>query len=132
MDIKVQYIGKLFTLLAGLIILAHAAVPHHHHFGLTHSSEHETTCETPIQDKTPKDHDSHCRAFNILISERTNNSSFNKSISENVIFYIARITNNIEIPPIKELITSIFDYRAIFLKQFLSIAHSLRAPPAIY
>ena len=128
---KGQYIGRLFIFLAGLIILAHAVVPHHHHFELTHSSGQDSTCESSAQKKNNENTDSHCHAFNLLVSEKTTNSSLNNSLSEYFSFYLPGIIATIEIPPVKYLITTFFGHQAIFLKQFFITAQSLRAPPVI-
>jgi len=112
--------------MAGLIILAHAVVPHHHHFEFAHSSGQESTCESS-GNETP---DSHCYAFNILVSGKTSNSSLNFSLAEYFSFYLPGIIANIETPSFRELIPAYFGYRATFLKQFFVTAQSLRAPPA--
>ena len=130
MNLKGQHIGRLITFLAGLIILAHTVVPHHHHFELIHSSEQEPTCENPSQEKNNESPGSHCHAFNILLSERTNNFSSKTSLSEHFSFYLNGIITNIEILPVKSVTAIIFGYKTIFLKQFFFSACSHRAPPA--
>lgn len=130
MNSKGQHIGKLFTCLAGLIILAHAVVSHHHHFDLTHSSAQESTCESTAQEKNNENPDYHCYAFNILVSGKTTNSSLNNSLSEYFSFFLPGIIANIEIPPVKNLTATIFDHQVIFLKQFFFTTQLLRGPPA--
>lgn len=129
MNLKKQHIGRLFTFLACLIILAHVAVPHHHHFELTHSSVQGPTCESSAQDKNTETPDSHCYAFNILVSGKTTNFSLNNSLSDYSSFYLPGIIASIETPPVKNLIVKVFDFQVIFLKQFFFTAHSLRGPP---
>lgn len=130
MNLKKQHIGRLFTFVAGLIILAHAVVPHHHHFELLHSAQEKSSCENSAQKKNTENPDAHCHAFNILVSGKTTISSINNSLSDYFSFYLPGIIANIEIPPVKNLITTIFDHRVIFIKQFFITAQSLRAPPA--
>ena len=131
MYLKVQHIGRLFTFLAGLIILAHAVVPHHHHFELLHSAQEKSTCENSTHDENSENPNSHCHAFNILVSGKTTISSLNNSLPDYFSFYLPGIIANIEIPPVKNHITTFFGYRAIFIKQFFASAQSLRAPPVI-
>lgn len=128
-----QHIGRLFTFFAGLIILAHAVVPHHHHFEGTHSSEQELTCESPAQEKSNEEEntDFHCHAFNILIVEKTTQSSLNHSLPGYFNFCLAGINANIEIPPFKNVNVTFFGYQVIFLKQFFFTAHTFRGPPEI-
>ncbi|HCY40161.1 MAG TPA: hypothetical protein DHV48_02220 [Prolixibacteraceae bacterium] len=130
MKLKGQHIGRIFTFLAGLIILVHGVVSHHHHFELKHSSELESICESSAQDKNTEPPDFHCQAFNILASGKTTISSFNNSLSDFFSFYLAGIIVNIEIPPVKIVTTTIFGYQAVFLKQFFFTTRSLRGPPA--
>ncbi|MEE4198684.1 MAG: hypothetical protein V2I54_13680 [Bacteroidales bacterium] len=128
-NLKGQHIGSFFTFFAGLIILAHAVVPHHHHFELTHSSEQESTCESPVQEESNEDPVTHCHAFNVLVSEKTTNSSLNRPLPEFPEFYLAGINANIEIPPLKRVTTKFYGHQAIFIKQILLTTLSLRAPP---
>jgi hypothetical protein len=129
-NLKEQHIGRGLTFLAGLIILVHAVFPHHHHFELTHSSEQELTCESSTQEKNAETPDSHCYAFNILVSGKTTNSSLYNPLSDYFSFYLPGIIANIETPSVRNLINTFFGYQAIFLKQFFVTAQSLRAPPA--
>ena len=124
MNFKGQHIGGIFTFLAGLIILAHAVVPHHHHFELIHSSGQESTCEIPAQEKNTEAQDSHCHAFNIIVSDKTNTTFLKQSISD-----IVGIIVQIEIPPIKNITATFFGNHALFIKQFFFTARSLRGPP---
>lgn len=130
MNSKGQHIGRVLTFLAGLIILVHAVLPHHHHFELTHSSAQESTCERTAQDKNTETPDSHCNAFNILVSGKTTNSSLNNSLSDYFSFCLPGIIANIEIPPVTNVTTLIFDHQVIFLKQFFFTTQLLRGPPA--
>lgn len=130
MNIKGQHIGSLFNFFAGLIILAHAVVPHHHHFELTHSSVQESTCENPAQEKNNEDPVNHCHAFNILVSETITNTSLNQSLSELPDFYLAEINAHNEILPVKEGTTIYYGFQANFIQQILFTALLLRAPPA--
>lgn len=129
--LKAQHTGRLFAFLAGLIIMAHAVVPHHHHFEIVHSSEQESTCKVPDQEKIPENPETHCHALNILASERTTNSSSNKLLSEYFSFQISGINGSVEFPPVKKVTATIFGHQSIFLKQFLSATQSLRGPPEI-
>lgn len=131
MNFKGQHIGGIFTFLAGLILFAHAVVPHHHHFEITHSSEKEAACETPVQGQNPDVPAPHCHAFNVLISENTITTSLNHSLSDHFNFGTAGIIVQIETPSAKDITTTIFYKHADFIKQFFFTAHSLRAPPAI-
>lgn len=131
MNLRVHYIARLFTFLAGLIILGHAVVPHHHHFELTHSSVHESNYECTVHCINNENRDTHCHGFNILVSGTLTKSTSNNSLSEYFSFLLFGIFSNFEIQPGKRLLSTIFDLQVIFFKQFFFTAQSLRAPPVI-
>ncbi len=130
MNLKGQHTGSFFTFLAGLIILAHSVVPHHHHFEITHVSKEESACETPAQEQNPEKTDSHCHALNVLVSEKTSTTSLNQ-LSDHFNFFPAGSIVQIEIPPVIDITTTIVDNHAIFIKQLFFTAHTFRGPPAI-
>ena len=83
--------------MAGLIILAHTVVPHHHHFEISHSSEEESACEVPVHGQNQEKPDTHCHAFNILVSERTSTISLNKSLSDHLSFFTVGVVVQVTI-----------------------------------
>jgi len=129
-NLRGQHIGGLFTFLAGLIILAHTVVPHHHHFELSHSSEQESTCESPDQEKNSENPDSHCHAFNVLIIEKTSNLVLNQSCSDLFKYSLIGIKSDIKISPFRNVITTFVDQQAVFLEEFFFSTHLLRGPPS--
>lgn len=131
MILKGKHTSKFLILIAGIIIFAHAVVPHHHHFEITHSTEQGSTCEAPVQGQNPDVPAPHCHAFNVLVSENTITTSLNHSLSDHFNFDTAGIIVQIETPSAKDITTTIFYKHADFIKQFFFTAHSLRAPPAI-
>jgi hypothetical protein len=130
-NLKGQHLGRLFTFLAGLIILAHAVVPHHHHYEPTHASVQESSCENHTHEKSSEDPFAHCHAFNVLIAERTLISSLNQFFSDFFIFYLAGINVELVTPSVKDISAIIFGYPVAFIDQYLSFAQSLRAPPLV-
>ena len=132
MNIKGQHIGNFLTFLAGLIILAHAVVPHHHHSEITHSPEEESICESPVQEKqTSEQNDSHCHAFNILASDYSITASSNQTKSDYFNFFTVGIFAQTYFSPVKTYASTFFGNQSIFIKQLFFSAHSLRAPPVI-
>jgi len=129
LSFKGQYIGRFLTFLAGLIILTHAVVPHHHHLEISHSSEERSNCKNTSNDKNTESADYHCHAFNVLVSNGTAKFSLNQSSSAQFSFLIPLITSNIEFFPVQNITSKFLDYKAIFLKQLFVPAHALRGPP---
>ncbi|MGQ1891411.1 hypothetical protein ACT29H_13305 [Thermophagus sp. OGC60D27] len=68
MKAKGKYIGWLLFMSAGLIILAHAVIPHDHHFDCFDSSP-TCCCENLPQDQRPENPLHHCHAFNTLVGQ---------------------------------------------------------------
>ncbi|MBN2635118.1 MAG: hypothetical protein JXR61_02525 [Prolixibacteraceae bacterium] len=128
---KEQHIGGLFTFLASLIILVHFVVPHHHHFELSHLLEQKSTCENSAQEENTDNNDSHCYAFNVLVSKRITNSSVYQSLFEYSGYFLAGIIFSYKIPPSKNIIETIFRYSPLITKQYVYSTRSLRAPPEI-
>ena len=131
MNFKGQHIERIFTFLAGLIILAHTVVPHHHHFEISHSSEEESACEVPVHGQNQEKPDTHCHAFNILVSERASTISLIKSLSDHLSFFTVGVVVQVETPFVLDIPTAFFSNHAVFIKQFFYTAHLLRAPPTI-
>lgn len=131
MKLKGQHIERLFTFLAGLIILAHAVVPHHHHFEITHSSDEKSSYLNSKQENSTEKENYHCHALNVLISNGATYFSLNQSSSTYFSFFLPVITTNIELLPVQNINSNFLDYKAIFIKQFFIATHALRGPPAI-
>lgn len=131
MKFKYKHFGSFFTFLESLVICAHAVVPHHCHFDISHSSEMELPYETPVQSQNHDKPDMQCHLFNILVSGNTNSTSLIKYLSDNCIFFPDGISVQCEIPPVKYITTPISGNHSIFIKQFLYTAHSLRGPPVM-
>ncbi|MCF8303607.1 MAG: hypothetical protein K9I94_10070 [Bacteroidales bacterium] len=129
MNLIGRHIGGFFTFLAGLIIFAHAVVPHDHHFEIMPSPEQGSTCEVPVQGQNPEVPDSHCHAFNVMVSEKKIATSLNQTLSDH--FHTAGVILQIETPPVNNITVTIFGNHTGFIKQFFFTAYSLRAPPAI-
>ena len=113
-----------------MIILAHAVIPHHHHFECI--EKHGTSeCKNDSYDMDNRHTDMHCHAFNHIISQNENNpgkhllpiSYFNSdftgihtSISASAAINYIILTHRFIFSPQKDLIL---------------ITHSLRGPPVI-
>ena len=71
MAYKGKHISKFMILFAGLIILTHAIVPHHHHYHCIDAFSTSPVCENPHTDNHNENHATHCHAFNLLTFGRT-------------------------------------------------------------
>ena len=129
MNFKGQHTGGLFTFLAGLIILAHAVVPHHHHFDSVETHPENQECENTRPDKHNENPDTHCHALNLIISEKANDLVVNSPVTSifhfnlfsfDIELYIASKINDVIHPPFVSSLTQ---------KQIFLASRSLRAPP---
>lgn len=126
-----QHISRLFILLAGLIILAHAVVPHHHHFEISHSQEEETSCEEPMHHQNSDKSEAHCHAFNLLVSEKSSTKSLKNSLSTNLYYFLKGSQVQSEVSLKVEKSDPIYDSSDIFKKSLCFSALSFRGPPTI-
>lgn len=90
--ITIQDISRLILLAAGIFIFAHAAIPHHHHYGFVHNQD-TTECFSNSQDEQENNDEeptSHCNAFNIITASNSNNNSiqnFTRAEDIDILFY---------------------------------------------
>jgi len=130
LELTGKHTSKFLILIAGLFIFAHAVIPHHHHFDSIEAHSENLECETTNSDRHNENPDTHCHAFNFIISEKSSDivvnslavsyphfDLFNIGVKPDIALNIndVKTTNYFGISPPKPI--------------FLS-THSLRAPPA--
>jgi hypothetical protein len=125
-----KHTSKFLILIAGLIIFAHAVIPHHHHFDSIEAHPENLKCETTNSDRHNENPDTHCHAFNIIVSEKSSDIVVISSTVSHLHFDLF----NIGIKPdialyINDVRTTIYFGFSPPKPIFLS-THSLRAPPA--
>lgn len=130
MILKGKHTGKFLILIAGLIIFAHAVVPHHHHFDTIESHLENIDCERTNTAKHDENPDTHCHAFNHIISEKANDFVVNTSTESYFHFDLFCNESNHEltvriVEPFKTCFFVSTQQKQIFLSSRL-----LRAPPA--
>ena len=129
MKLNGKHTSKFLILIAGLIIFAHAVIPHHHHFDSIEAHPENLKCETTNSDRHNENPDTHCHAFNIIVSEKSSDivvisstvshlhfDLFSIEIKPDIALNINDVTNNIHLG-------------FSLLKQKFLTNHSLRAPP---
>ncbi|MDA3867766.1 MAG: hypothetical protein PF489_13610 [Salinivirgaceae bacterium] len=58
MNSKIKHIGRLIVFFAGLVILSHAVVPHHHHDGMVCTASSHCANDTKPHDDNTDEHSS--------------------------------------------------------------------------
>lgn len=129
MSLKEKYNGTFLILITGIIIFAHAVIPHHHHYDSVEAHSEKLECENTRLDKHNENQDTHCHAFNLIISEKANDIVVNSPatfishfdlFSFDKDFHIASKINDVIYPPFVSSLTQ---------KQIFLSSRSLRAPP---
>lgn len=124
-----KHTGKISVLIAGLIIFAHAVIPHHHHFDTIDSHAEKTTCETSNSEKHNDNPETHCHALNIVVSEKAGNIAIATSHTLQLVFdlYIPQNSQDLEFE--RNPLTRLFSLESFPPKQIFLTNQSLRAPP---
>lgn len=117
-------------LLAGLTILLHATIPHHHHFDSIEAHTENLECKTTNSDSHNENPDTHCHAFNLIFSENGSDLTILSAPASNYILDLFSINAAFDFASkLNEANRTpcfiFFPYKQIFLTN-----HSLRAPPA--
>ena len=64
MSITWKNIGLIFIGLAGLVIMAHGVVPHHHHYDSIYAHTDDNPCTAAHKHERKENKKQHCHAFN--------------------------------------------------------------------
>lgn len=137
-----KIIAYSFLILANLILLAHAVIPHHHHeqhvcIAQEHRNDQSATCahepneQNHQHDGSEKNSCALSQAVFIPSSqERFLKNCDNCTDTHNHNFYILSFLQNEELYPISETVTSVPDFLLI-LPSFVTATPGLRAPPVV-
>lgn len=129
--ISMNRMGKnsrlIFILLAGLVILLHATIPHHHHLD-SYSEHNSSTTETTRGESSPEAN-KHCHALNNIVLTKANSitvdtNAFNALLFVITAFNLVKLYDSVLLAtfPIKDI---------VILKQHLSSELSFRGPPTL-
>lgn len=117
-------------LLAGLVILLHSLIPHHHHSisldDYNYSDFSTTQTSGDSTDKAAK----HCYAFNNIITEKGYTIAIDTQTESNLPLYFITVLNTIQVNNRVDS-TTFFIQNIVPLKQYFSTELSFRGPPAL-
>jgi len=113
-------------LLAGLVILLHSTIPHHHHL----DSYSNNTCTTQKRGESPIEAKKHCHALNNIVFKKVTSINVDSKTASNALFFSITAFNLVKFnnrvlfttSPIKDI---------VILKQHLTAELSFRGPPAL-
>jgi len=125
-----KHTGKFLVLIAGIIIFAHAVVPHHHHFDSINSHSQNSHCETSNPEKHGDNPETHCHALNIVVSEKPGNLTVAALIVSQpaIDLSITQTKPDLELTRNSLILPIPFGFSPP--EQIFLTNHSLRAPPA--
>jgi len=120
----------VLILLAGLVILLHSTIPHHHHLDFPsdhNSNDFSTTQTSPDSSDNAK---THCHAFNSLVFEKVDSNTFDTKTALNFILFLVPAFSKVPVNSNVEH-TSFFIQNIVSIVQYFSTELSFRGPPAI-
>lgn len=125
-----KYIRTGLIVLAGLVILLHSIIPHHHH--LDSLSDHtpndlnttQSSCESSNEAVT------HCHAFNNILSERVDFKTVGDKTEANFILFFVFVLETEQVKN-KLKANTYFIKNVAPLIQYFSSELSFRGPPSL-
>jgi len=123
---RVRNIGRLFLLLAGLVILLHSTIPHHHDSD-THFETKSSECSSH---KTNGSSSNHCHAFNDVVAEKVGSQKYNLQATTTFIFVSVPNFTTIIAESDAETVAFV-SYNVVPLKQYFTTQLSFRGPPVL-
>ena len=128
--ISMNRMGKnsrlIFVLLAGLVILLHATIPHHHHL----DSDHSSSPTTETRGESVPEADKHCHALNNIVLTKANSITIDTNTAFNALLFVITAFNLIKL--YDSVLLATFPIKDIvILKQHLSSELSFRGPPTL-
>ena len=121
-------IRTMVVLLAGLVILSHSLIPHHHHYNSCFNDNYGAQGEIPCNDESSDKADTHCHAFNTILSEKSDSTYFgNKAVWHFFLFFVP-VPETQYVASLIELPAFIIPYIVSF-KNYFSSGLSFRGPP---
>ena len=129
MSLLEKHTGKFLVLIAGIIIFAHAVVPHHHHFDSVESHSESSECKTSKSEKHGENHETHCHALNIVVSEKSGDVDVKLPLVTQLHFDLFRSESKSDIALNVDEVIGIIYFCFSPPKQIFLTNYSLRAPP---
>jgi len=118
----------IFILLAGLVILLHATIPHHHHLD-SYSDHSSSSNTTETRGESSPEADKHCHALNNIVLIKANSITVDTN-AFNALLFVITAFNLIKL--YDNVLLATFPIRDIVIpKQYLSSELSFRGPPTL-
>jgi len=123
--------GKfVLILLAGLIILLHSTIPHHHHFDSYSDPNNSNSCIPEKRGESSTDANKHCHALNNIVFTKANAITFNSNTESTALLFVFAAFDLVRLYD-RVLLTTFPIKDIVILKQYLSTHLSYRGPPTL-
>lgn len=117
-------------LLAGLVILLHSVITHHHHSDLSADHFSSVNNANQVPGESSDEANKHCHAFNNIITEKVTSKTFNINIEPNSSLILISVFNTFSCAGNVESATYII-WNIDIVKQYFSTVLSFRGPPTL-
>lgn len=120
----------ILVLLAGLVMLLHTIIPHHHHFDSysDHSKGNSSTTETHCESSTEAE--KHCHALNNIVFTKVRSIAVDTNTSFNALLFVVTAFDLVKLYD-KIFLTPFLIRDFVIIKQYLSSELSFRGPPTL-
>jgi hypothetical protein len=121
----------VLVLLAGLIILLHSTIPHHHYLDSSCDHNFSNSNANETRGESSNEANTHCHALNNLVVEKVRPVTFSTiNTTPSFLLFCISIFDTLKFDN-KVLLTTYPTKDIIVLKQYLSSELSFRGPPAL-
>jgi hypothetical protein len=120
----------ILMLLAGLVILLHSTIPHHHNFDSYSDHNNSNSCQSEKRGESSSEANKHCHALNNIVFTKANAITFNANTASTAMLFVFAAFDLVRL--YDRVLLTIFPIKDIvILKQYLSSELSFRGPPTL-
>jgi hypothetical protein len=120
----------ILMLLAGLVMLLHSTIPHHHHFDSYSDHNNSNSCQSEKRGESSSEANKHCHALNNIVFTKANAITFNANTASTALLFVFAAFDLVKLYD-RVLLTTFPIKDIVILKQYLSTELSYRGPPAL-
>jgi len=120
----------ILMLLAGLVMLLHSTIPHHHHLDSYSDHNNSNSCQSEKKGESSSEANKHCHALNNIVFTKANAITFNANTASTAMLFVFAAFDLVRL--YDRVLLTIFPIKDIvILKQYLSSELSFRGPPTL-
>lgn len=120
----------VLVLLAGLVILLHATIPHHHHFDASCEQNYTNSDKDQCCGESSTQGNEHCHTLNTIILQKVSSLTLDNNTAVNSLLFFILSNEEEDFHNRVSLISHVIK-DVVVLQQYLSSEPSFRGPPTI-